>query len=81
MYILNGITIIVRFLLLTILIIEPVITVDVCTNQQCKCSPSLTTVHCDTKQWNNLDDIDFPSKVVKLTLVNNNLKFDTGKNE
>jgi hypothetical protein len=64
------------------LIIEPVITVDVCSNpQRCKCSPSLATVHCDTKGWKNLDDIDFPIQVATLTLVKNSLKFDTGKNE
>ncbi|CAF0875414.1 unnamed protein product [Rotaria sp. Silwood1] len=35
-----------------------------------------TLVNCDGKGWKNLNDIDFPPKVITLTLNNNNLKFD-----
>ncbi len=63
----------------TFFIIVPVFTADVCSNKLCQCSPTLTTVNCDTKGWENLDDIDFPSSVHILTLVNNKLKFDKSK--
>ncbi|CAF1676469.1 unnamed protein product [Rotaria magnacalcarata] len=48
--------------LITDLIINRVFSGDVCANKQCQCSA---------------DGIDFPSKVITLTLIRNQLKFDT----
>ncbi|CAF3390632.1 unnamed protein product [Rotaria socialis] len=63
--------------LITDLIINRVFSGDVCANKQCQCSDGDTLVHCDSKGWKNLDGIDFPSKVITLTLIRNQLKFDT----
>jgi uncharacterized protein YceK len=62
------------------LIIGPVITTDVCTSHVCQCDASSKIVHCDTKGWKDLTEIDFPSSVVTLTLISNNLKLDASKN-
>ncbi|CAF4466259.1 unnamed protein product [Rotaria sp. Silwood2] len=69
------------YILITVFIIanlfvDRVAAADVCNSTQCQCSIDYTVIHCDTKGWKNLDDIDLPSKVVTLTLNHNNLKFD-----
>ncbi|CAF1517983.1 unnamed protein product, partial [Adineta steineri] len=56
-------------------IIKSSVTMDVC--KLCQCSDDLTLINCDKKGLQNLDDIDFPSNVKTLTLINNTLKFDT----
>lgn len=66
-------------LFIIVLILKFVSTTDVCTEKQCTCDESSTNVNCDSKSWSNLDQFEFPSTVSKLTLNNNNLKFDTGK--
>ncbi|CAF0880863.1 unnamed protein product [Rotaria sordida] len=59
------------------LFVEPIISIDVCTNVQCKCNHHFTNVYCDSKGWTSLNTIEFPSRVRTLTLINNKLKFDT----
>ncbi|CAF0902467.1 unnamed protein product [Rotaria sordida] len=69
--------ILIEIFIITNLIIDQVITANVCSSGQCKCSTDFTLINCDTKGWRNLDDVDFPVNVVTLTLINNNLKFNT----
>ncbi|UJR10458.1 hypothetical protein I4U23_014662 [Adineta vaga] len=53
------------------------VSTDSCPEAQCKCSQDLTVVNCDSKPSLNLSNIEFPSEVVTLTLINDRLKFDT----
>ncbi|CAF3509061.1 unnamed protein product [Adineta steineri] len=67
---------IISIIIIAILIVEPSVTGDVCSGI-CKCSEDLTIVNCDSKHWTDLNNTEFPSNVVTLTLINNQLKFDT----
>ncbi|UJR35460.1 hypothetical protein I4U23_028216 [Adineta vaga] len=50
---------------------------DVCQTLTCACSDNRKTVHCDNKNLNNLNDLDFPPNVNTLSFVTNHLNFDT----
>ncbi|CAF0758722.1 unnamed protein product [Adineta steineri] len=62
-------------IIIVLVIKSSVNAIDVC--KLCQCSDDLTLINCDKKGLQNLDNIDFPSNVKTLTLINNSLKFDT----
>ncbi|CAF1321101.1 unnamed protein product [Adineta ricciae] len=54
-----------------------IVTTDVCTDRICTCSKEFTLVNCDSKPWLNLSNVEFPTQVVTLTLINDKLNLDS----
>ncbi|CAF0863715.1 unnamed protein product [Adineta ricciae] len=52
------------------------IATDVCSPGGCVCGISHRVINCDSKGWENLSSLEFPSQVNTLTLVANKLQFD-----
>ncbi|CAF2375596.1 unnamed protein product [Rotaria sp. Silwood2] len=67
----------INIIIIISLLVETIISVDVCANKQCKCTKDSANVNCDSKGWTTLNTVEFPSNVRTLTLVNNKLSFNT----